>query len=44
VLGLFSIGGMYDSTRLLVSKHNDAIKWGNRLFEHYRQQATKFIL
>ncbi len=44
VLGLFSIEGMYDSSRLLVSNHEDAIKWCKRLFEHYRQQAEIFKL
>jgi len=41
-LGLFSTSGEYDNTKDLVSDHPDAVKWGNSLFEYYRDQAKKF--
>ncbi len=43
-LGLFSTNGEYDTTRDLVSDHPDAVKWGNSLFEYYRDKAQKFRL
>lgn len=43
-LGLFTKRGVYDPTKDLVSDHHEAIAWGNKLFEHYRQQADKFEL
>jgi len=42
MLGLFSVKEMYDSTKLLVSDDEDSIAWGNKLFEHYHKQATRF--
>jgi len=39
-LGLFSADGAYDLSISLISNGDDAISWGNRLFDHYRQQAT----
>jgi predicted transcriptional regulator len=44
VLGLFFLNGSYDSTKLLIGDHEDAILWSNRLFEYYREHATKFTL
>ncbi|MGF7118062.1 helix-turn-helix transcriptional regulator [Methanobacterium oryzae] len=44
VLGLFFLNGSYDSTKLLIGDHDDAIIWSNRLFEYYRGKANKFIL
>ena len=41
---LFNKGGAFDTTKNLISENNDAITWGNKLFEHYRQQAEKFEL
>jgi len=43
-MGFFSVNGMYDTARNLVSNHSDALAWGNKLFEYYRQQANKFEL
>jgi predicted transcriptional regulator len=43
-LGLFLPNGKYDSSRILVSDHNDAIEWANKLFEHYRKSADRFEL
>ena len=43
-MGFFSINGMYDPNRNLVSNHGDALAWGNRLFEYYCQQANKVNL
>ena len=43
-LGLFSINGMYDSTAILVSDHDDAITWGNKLFDHYLKKAQRISL
>jgi predicted transcriptional regulator len=40
-LGLFSKKGIYDSTKVLVSDHKDAIMWGNELFEYYLKRAQK---
>jgi len=36
-LGLFSADGTYDLNISLISHGEEAISWGNRLFEHYRQ-------
>jgi predicted transcriptional regulator len=44
VMGLFFIKGTYDSNRLLISNHNDAITWNNKLFEYYRQESDIFEL
>ncbi len=44
VLGLFFVKGTYDSTRLLISNHNDSIIWGNKMFEYYLQDAHRFKL
>lgn len=44
VLGLFFLNGSYDSTKLLIGDHDDAIIWSNKLFEYYRGKANKFIL
>jgi len=43
-LGLFSKKGTYDSTRFLVSDHDDAIAWCNRLFDYYLKRAQKIDL
>lgn len=43
-LGLFSKKGMYDSTKILVSDHEDALVWGNKLFKHYLKRAQKVDL
>ncbi len=43
-MGFFSVNGMYDPTRNLVSNDSDALAWGNRLFEYYRKQADKINL
>lgn len=44
MLGLFSIEDMYDSSKLLISDYEDAITWGNKLFEHFQKQANEFKL
>lgn len=43
-LGLFSKKGMYDSTKILVSDHEDALVWGNKLFKYYLKRAKKVDL
>ena len=43
-LGLSSKKGMYDPVKLLVSDHDDALKWGNKLFDHYLKKARKVDL
>ena len=43
-MGFFSVNGMYDPNRNLVSNDSDALTWGNRLFEYYCQQADKVTL
>ncbi|MGB9978489.1 helix-turn-helix transcriptional regulator [Methanobacterium sp.] len=43
-MGFFSVNGMYDPTRNLVSNDSDALSWGNRLFEYYCKQADKVEL
>lgn len=40
-LGLFSADGAYDLNISLISHGEEAISWGNRLFDHYFQQATQ---
>jgi predicted transcriptional regulator len=42
--GLFSKNGKYDSTRLLVSDHKDAIGWCSKLFDYYLKRAQKVDL
>lgn len=44
VMGLFFIKGTYDSNRLLISNHEDAISWNTKLFEYYREEADKLEL
>ena len=43
-MGFFSVNGMYDPTRNLVSDDRDALAWGNKLFEYYLKHATKVNL
>ncbi|BDZ68956.1 helix-turn-helix transcriptional regulator [Methanobacterium ferruginis] len=43
-LGLFHEDGNYDPTRDLISDDNDAVTWGNQLFEYYKNQAEKLEL
>jgi predicted transcriptional regulator len=38
-LGLFSTEGAYDLNISLISHGEEAISWGNRLFDHYFQKA-----
>ena len=39
-LGLFSADGAYDLNISLISHGEEAISWGNRLFDHYFQKST----
>lgn len=43
-LGLYTKDGVYDTSRGLISKNNDAILWANDLFEYYRQKSDKIGL
>lgn len=38
-LGLFFEDGLYDSSRLLMGHDNASLKWGNKLFQYYEQNA-----
>ena len=42
-LGLF-VNGIYDTTKLLLSKHEDALQWGDNLFNYYLKRAQKVDL
>ncbi len=39
-IGLFSADGTYDLNISLISGADEAVSWGNRLFEHYRKIAN----
>jgi predicted transcriptional regulator len=41
-LGLFHEQGDYDNTKDLISDDHDAVAWGNKLFEYYRNQSQEF--
>lgn len=41
--GLYSNDGMYDITSDLVSYSDDAIKWGEALFEYYRVRSKRVV-
>lgn len=43
-LGLYKKNGIYDPLRDLMSEHPDAIEWGNRLFDYYKEKAEKIEL
>lgn len=43
-LGLFHEHGDYDNTKDLISDDHDAVAWGNKLFEYYRNQSKEFKL
>jgi len=43
-LGLFSSTGEYDSTKDLVSDDQDALAWGNRLFDYYKSKSKLLYL
>lgn len=43
-LGLVTIDGIYDATKLLLSDHEDVLQWGGKLFEHYLKRAQKVDL
>ena len=42
-LGLF-VNGIYDTTKLLLSEHEDALQWGDNLFNYYLKRAQKVDL
>ena len=41
ILSLFSTDGIYDPNLILVSDHNDAITWGNKLFDYHQKKSQK---
>jgi len=43
-LGLFSTDGIYDLHKYLIDEDEEAIEWGNRLFEHYLKRAKEVKL
>ncbi|MGZ7044491.1 MAG: helix-turn-helix transcriptional regulator [Methanobacterium sp.] len=43
-LGLFQTDGIYDLHKYLIGEDQDAIRWGNRLFDYYLKQSEKVIL
>jgi Predicted transcriptional regulator len=40
-LCLFSVDGIYDPNLILVSDGEDAVKWGNKLFEYYQKRSKE---
>ncbi len=40
-LRLFSADGIYDPNLVLVSNHDDAVMWGNKLFDHHLKKSRK---
>jgi predicted transcriptional regulator len=40
-LGLFSTTGTYDLNIAMISQGEDALTWGNSLYDHYKQQSVK---
>ncbi len=40
-IGLFTIDGIYDATKILVSDQDDALKLGDRLFEYYLKKSPR---
>ncbi|MEN4006603.1 MAG: DUF1724 domain-containing protein, partial [Methanobacteriaceae archaeon] len=40
-LGLFGIDGMYKYDRDLISRDENAIRWGAKLFEHYLEKSKR---
>jgi predicted transcriptional regulator len=43
-LGLFTMNGRYDIDRLLLGVHDDALQWGDKLFEYYLKRAKEVDL
>ena len=43
-LGLFSVNGEYDLNTFLISQSEDAIIWGERLFNHHLKSANEFSI
>jgi len=41
-MGLFSTDGSYDINVFLISKDEEAISWGERLFKHYKYIYKEF--
>ncbi len=41
ILSLFSADGIYDPSLILVNDHDDAVKWGNRLFDYYQKKSQE---
>jgi len=41
ILSLFSAEGLYDPNLILVSNNDDAITWGNKLFNYYLKKCQK---
>ena len=40
-LSLFSADGIYDPSLILVNDQDDAVKWGNILFDYYQKKSQK---
>jgi len=43
-LGLFQTDGIYDLHKYLIGTDNDAIQWGNRLFDYYLKRSKEVKL
>lgn len=43
-LGLFSTDGIYDLHKYLIAEDEEAVEWGNLLFEHYLKNAKEIKL
>lgn len=42
ILGLFKDDGNFDQNRLLISKNEDSIRWGNNLFKNFKIKINEF--
>lgn len=43
-LGLFFEDGLYDTSRLLMGHDNEALRWGDKLFQYYASKGKKVDL
>lgn len=44
ILGLFNVGGPFDTSRMLVCDRAEGIEWGLALFNYYREISSKVVL
>ena len=43
ILGLFKDDGNFNQNRIITSKKEECIKWGDNLFENFKNKINKWV-